>query len=160
MGGFMSFDSTEEMFDFMARKTDEANASLTDEQKSLTWGSYWFRPYEGIVIFGHVFTEDEFEQKERWSYHRGGPLDEEEEAEFAYSKARVYDAHERGYLFGEAFSVWEPRGELGDTHRANAWPILQWQFVSAQSAGWDHNEPTVRQWLEPTVQHIQGEHRH
>lgn len=153
---FMDFGSLDEAFDFMTRQTEIANASLTPEQRSLTWGSCWFRPYEGIVIFGHVYTAEEFEQKERHSYHRGGPLDAEEEAEFAYAKERVLDAHERGYLFGEAFSVWEPTGELGDTHRASAWPITERQFESARTAGWDHTDRLIKGWLKPLLETIQA----
>ena len=104
MSGFQSFDSFEEMVEFMATQTDAANAHLADEQRALTWGSYWFRPYEDIVIFGHVFTENEFRDREFNSYHGGGPISPEEEAEFAYSVQSVKENHERGYLFGEAFS--------------------------------------------------------
>ena len=151
-----SFNSMEEMFDFMARATESANAHLADEQKALTWGSYWFRPFDDFVIFGYVFTQEEFEARERWSYHRGGALDEEEEAEFGFSKAHVLDAHERGYLFGEAFSVSEPSGELGDTHRANAWPITAEQFEAAKAAHWNHMDPTVVAWLRPLVEKIRS----
>lgn len=148
MSGFKSFGSMEEMFDYMAQATEVANANLSDEQRALTWGSYWFRPYEGIVIFGWVFPQDELERQERASYGHT-PLDPEEEAEFAYAMEHTRENHERGYLFGKAYSVWEPSGELGDTHRASAWPITAEQFTAAQEAGWDHEHLLVRGWLEP-----------
>jgi hypothetical protein len=144
-----SFRSFDEMIEYMAEATNAANANLLPEQRALTWGSYWFRPYEDIIIFGYVFTEAELAERERYSYHNGGPLDEEEEAEFTWTIARTKENHERGYLFGEAWSVWEPHGELGDTHRASAWPISREQFEFARAAGWNHLDPSVRVWLEP-----------
>lgn len=128
---FKSFDSFEEMIEFMDEQTKIANAGLAEDQKSLTWGSHFanFVPEDNLVVFGYVFTEDENVKSET----ECGASTEEAQA----TLASVRDNHERGYLFGRCYSIVEPRGELGDTHRASAWPIPASLFSAAKEAGWN-----------------------
>lgn len=130
------FDSIDDALRFMGRATGRANRSLTPEQRSLTWGSYWVRFHAGeLMIFGYVQTPDEVEAAERGCY--GDTLAEEEAAELRWAMKSVHERHGRGYLFGRCYSVVEPDGELGDTHRASAWPITAETFEAARVAGWD-----------------------
>jgi hypothetical protein len=133
---FKSFDSLEDMFQYMADATDAANAGLAQEQKDLTWGSYFvnFQPQIDLVIFGRVFTEDEVAEDET----KAGS----DEAELAYTLTSLRENHEHGYLYGRCYSTIEPSGELGDTHRASAWPISKELFDAAQAVGWDVLTPT------------------
>lgn len=128
---FKEFDSFESMIEYMDEQTKIANAGLADEQKKLTYGSHFvnFDIEDNIVIFGYVFTEDENVASEK----RAGASEDEAQS----TLASVRDAHERGYLFGRCYSTVEPRGELGDTHRANAWPIPASLFGAACEAGWN-----------------------
>lgn len=142
MEGVQEFDSFEEALEYMARATDEANTKLADEQKSVTWGSYWVRfvPDHQLMIFGHVFTRDEFTQAER----DAGATQEE----LDYSLQHYEENLARGYVFGRAYSVWEPRGELGDTHRYNLWPISQANFEEARLFQWvPAAMPGLHTWL-------------
>jgi hypothetical protein len=148
---FREFGSLDEMFEFMKANEDAANASLTPQQRSLDWGSYWVSPQEDFVIFGYCYTYEQQAMSERYAYHHGGELNEEEEAEFEYTMRRSRENHEAGRMFGTAFSVIEPTGELGTTHKAAAWPISADQFVSALLTGWVHTHPLVRSWLEPLL---------
>jgi len=126
--GFASF---EDALKFMADATDAANKNLAPEQRAITWGSYWLRfaPEYHCVIFGRVMPMEELIDSEREAGAEPEELD--------YTREHYTEQHERGYLFGYAYSVMEPRGELGDTHRANMWPITQEQFEHAKDAEWE-----------------------
>lgn len=133
----MQFDSFEDALAMMERNTEWANAHLHEAQRRVTWGGYWVRFYDvpnKVLIFGRVFTEAEMEAGER-VVHPGEDPDEAA-ADADATIARVRSAHERGYLFGMCYSVLEPDGEPGDTHRANLWPITQGLFDAARVAGW------------------------
>lgn len=142
---FQEFDNLEQMFQFMAEETDKANAALADEQKAVTWGSYWVRFYDlpaRILIFGHIPTWGEFVAGER--SHYPATMNTEETSEFEYTVARMRENHDRGYMFGSAYSILEPRGELGDTHRGNLWPISQDLFDHAEDRAWVMDDFDVR----------------
>jgi len=145
MTHFESFDSIDEMFAYMAKAEAQGNSSLTDEQRSLTWGSHWFRPLDDFVIFGYCFTREEALERET----AASPQEEIDAGWPEHAIEEMAERLERGYLFGEAWSKPFPQGELGDTHRASAWPITAEQFETARVAGWDHLDPGVRSWLEP-----------
>jgi hypothetical protein len=117
--GFIAFNSFEEFVEWSDRQTQQSNEHLHDQQRSLTWGSTWIRFWpqgdDIYLLFGRVATLDEVEAVER--EHGAG------DGEIANMRERMSDSHERGYLHGQAFSVIEPDGEWGDTHRANMWPI-------------------------------------
>lgn len=125
-----SFSSLDEALQFMADQTDKANSHLAPQQAGITWGSHWIRfdGMSGLIIFGYVFTRDELIADER-SAGAG-------EQELAWTINNIDDNHERGYLFSRCYSIVEPTGELGDTHRSNVWPITEGQFREAQAAHW------------------------
>lgn len=134
---FMEFESMDQAFAWMADQTERANAVLTEEQRQITYGDCWIRFWtpslnDIIVIFGKVMTREEVHESE----HRGAvaPFDI---AEADATTQRVFEQHERGYLFGWAYSVIEPLGEPGDTHRAHVWPIGTDLFEAVKAVGWD-----------------------
>lgn len=132
MNMVQGFNSFEEMQEFMRKQTEGANERLAEEQKTITWGSHWVRflDLDGslLLICGYVDTLEEYLQKER-----DAGADEEE---VEYAKATLPENHARGYMSGTAYSVIEPEGELGDTHRYNAWPISKELFEKVREAGW------------------------
>lgn len=125
---YREFDSFEDIQEEMAQREAAANASLTDEQRNVTFGDYWTRPIPeyGIFEFGKVLTWEEFEALA--SDDDDVPAGDQWEA--------VEEAMERGYCFSRAFSTMEPEGMLGDTHKANLWPISEEDFKEAQVTGW------------------------
>lgn len=130
MSEFMAFDDMSDAFRWMEEQTNAANAALAPEQRALTWGSTWVRfyaPYR-IVIFGRVHEMDEVLAAER---DLGAPPGEVE-----WMRNRMIANHERGYLMGTAWSTIEPRGEDGDTHRANAWPCTAQLINEGREVGW------------------------
>lgn len=147
-----SFDSMEAMYAAMAASEAAANAALHPKQggmrDAVNETVYWVRVYGGdLLIFGECPSLAEATAKERTYYpildkdRATLSADEQEEydesaSEFAYSSANLVERRSRGYLFGTAYSVIEPRGELGDTHVANAWPITKEAFEQAREAAW------------------------
>lgn len=121
---FMEFESMDQMIEFMQKRTDEANRDLAPAQQAVTYGDCWARfdtiATTGVPEFGYVLTLDE------------AATNQEE-------RASVEAEHERGYLFSRAYSAHFPDGELGDTHRANLWPIDRAVFDALAAVEWDHN---------------------
>lgn len=138
-----SYDSMEEAFRDMAAHEAAANATLAAAQRMVTYGDYWFRPMQTgpgsppLMIFGYVETLPEVTELEGQYYDLSN---DEDRLELEATLAGIRDRHERGYMFGRCYSVVEPEGEWGDTHRANLWPITQAVFESARAKGWDLNE--------------------
>lgn len=137
-----SFASFDQAIEYMQINEQEANAHLAPEQAALTWGSHFasFIPRDRLVIFGYCMTLDEATADEADAMRRtGDDPDSQEEAaqELEYTRGMLAGAHLRGYLFGRAWSVVEPAGELGSTHRGNAWPISADLFHAAEAAGWE-----------------------
>ena len=114
----IGFDSFEELMAFQEKEERLANAEVIEEQKEITWGDYVFRVIDELVIFGHLFTRDEYmedasantEDTDRW--------------------------YARGYRYGQFFSEVVPRGEYGSAHIINLWPITKGDFEVAQAHGW------------------------
>lgn len=130
-----SYDSLEDALADITRNTNIANAGLAPEQRACTWGTYWVRfiptGQEMLVVFGRVQQlEETVEQEMVLENEMPGP----DEAEV---RATMQASHDQGYMFGRAYSVVEPRGELGSTHRANMWPITEDLYHAAQAANWD-----------------------
>lgn len=108
---FISYDSLEEMQADLARAERLANASVTPRQQrhlkaAAENPTRWFRLWEDILIVGE--SQPPREQAETEVRLGGGP--------FEHELARFTEQHERGYLFGKAYSVITPEGELGSTH--------------------------------------------
>ena len=91
---------------------------------------YWMspRPDYGLVIFGETFDLEAFlvENIAAW-----GPHEAQQEHEMLKESLR------RGYMFGKAYSVACPRGELGSTHVTRAMKISTGLFEKARSNGWE-----------------------
>jgi hypothetical protein len=144
----VSFGSTEEMFDALAAMEDRANAEVTDAQRAVLADdvdSWFMRPYEDILIFGHAWGADHRREvsmgyvperpsavsgREQWDEYEEAMLEAQAEIEH-YTESR-----ERGYLFGECFSIHLPDGEPGQTHVVSVVPISQAAFEEARAAGW------------------------
>lgn len=111
-----SFDNIEDVFRTMAQRETAANQRLTDAQRELQPGDLVLRLAAfgdtAMVILGRTFTEEEFMRREEAA---GAPMDAEE---VHFARASFRDRVARGFLFGEYYSLAEPRGELGDAHRS------------------------------------------
>lgn len=145
---FTSYDNLDDMLADMREKEDEANASVLDCQRAVTWGSHYVRLWTDVspplVIFGYIHTEKELDAKEK---ELGAGAEER-----MSTMRRMRDSHERGYRFGRHYSVVEPDGELGSVHIANVLgAITAEQFERAELFGWqlDHiaREPWFRSVL-------------
>lgn len=125
MPEFKSFDNFEQMQEYMAKAEEEANNALHPVQIELRddveHTRYWCRPYAelGILIFGEAWSVSQIRAKED-----------------AHITDRKTEVRARGYLFGYAYSVVEPDGEVGDTHVANVFPISEAAFEEARAHGW------------------------
>lgn len=124
-----TFSSLEDMQAHLAARTAAAMEAMTEEQRSLTWGSYAMMPTVDFLIFGYVLTEEELRLGEV------GAGADQEEAEFTVKATR--GAMSRGYLFGRWYSLAEPEGELGSNHAVSCWPITSHEFNIAATFGWD-----------------------
>lgn len=131
MGAHYEFESFTEAFAQMRIWEEQANAKVTKEQRTITWGSHFLHPHPrlGLLIFGHTQTEDQLVADERSC----GADEEEAEA----TLRTIRNSHERGYRFGRHYSTVEPEGELGSTHISRCWPLTAEQFRQAQELGWD-----------------------
>ena len=125
---FREFDSMEEMQRFLAEQTRLANESLSEEQRAITYGDYWVRTDYEFLIFGYINTLDELDESSR----RLGA----DEEEIAYERAMIADAHARGYMYGKAYSVVEPDGEWGSTHRVSMQKVSKQTFDRMRELGW------------------------
>lgn len=130
---FESFDNIEDAFAAMAAREDAANERTTDEQRAIGYGDYFTRVWETwgdrLVIYGYIFTRDEFIKEER---DAGSP-----EAELAWTLERMDSSYARGYRFGWCYSEVEPDGELGSTHVSTMLrKITREEFEAAKARGW------------------------
>lgn len=93
----------------------KANASVTDRQREIVYGSHWLRAApDGMLEYGWVIPQDIAERNATKESIRA-----------------LRDAYERGYRFSRAHSVLSTGGELGDTHLAVMWPITEEEFELA-----------------------------
>lgn len=153
------YDSITEFFEGMARSTEVANRWLADKQRSLTYGSDFIRFYDiqnRIIIFGHVYTEDEMFALEGGNDIEKIPDPRERQLavdEIAYILDRMRDANRNGYLYGWCSSIIEP-GEPGNTHRSACWPITRDLYDAAKAVNWnvDRLDPEERAEVEAVYQ--------
>jgi len=126
----------EEMWAFMAEQERLANEHATADQKAITYGDYWIRMDHEFPIFGYVNTLDELDSLER----ELGVSDEE----IVFERNMIANAHERGYMYGKAYSIAEPDGEWGSTHCSTMYQISRELFELAREQGWQLQAPTER----------------
>jgi len=144
-----NYDSFDSMMDAIGQQVERAKSWIRPRQAAITYGDYWMspRPDLGIIIFGRITPRDEMDATER----RLGASEEEIEEEH-----RVYDAsYESGFRFGMAYSSWEARGELGDTHVSTMLPITEEEFLQAQDALWSPEVVAEMPWFEAAFRRIQ-----
>ncbi len=126
------YASMDEMFAAMAEAEDAANASLLPAQVRLrddiTNEVYWFRPNDDFEIYGHGWTAVMCNESSLASGCSAGEAARETEA--------VVEARTRGYLFGRAYSVIMPLGEIGSVHVATVVPITKAVFELARLNEW------------------------
>lgn len=122
---FIAIDDFDEFFEKLHEDERVAMENLLPLQQEITYGSYWIRamPGYGCFIFGRVYTEEEVAEGEE-------PLTIE----------MMKESHDRGYRFGTAASVIEPRGELGDTHVSHMFPITKEEYEAVEQQDWKLTE--------------------
>jgi len=128
-----SFDTAESLLEYVQNIRARAQESLKDSRYQPTdfpHGTYFFNwaAYEsrGILVFGYVKEPDPPSDSE------GEEAREDYEAEVEYDR----DNRSAGYVFGRAFSVVMPEGELGSVHVTRIVPISQEVFELARANGW------------------------
>lgn len=122
------YDSPEEMFEAIGRGVEAAKKRATAKQNAITYGDYWMRAFEDILIFGHIYSEEEL-----WTAEAELGASEEEIKE---EKEMMAGNYENGFRFGRAYSLICPEGELGDTHVSDMIPITQQEFEDAEDLYW------------------------
>ena len=135
----IGFDSIEEMNEYLdqqEKKSREAAENLTEKQKEITWGSYVIKmATEDLVVFGHVFTEEEFIADEALNPSSEYEPGKDEVLDLELEQLRK--SHQLGRRYGQYFSRVLPGGEYGSSHVAALWPISKQDFVVAMASGWD-----------------------
>jgi hypothetical protein len=132
MAEFRGYDSLDDMFADIKANQDAASAKMHPSQQAIGYGDHWVRFYnikDRLIIFGYIPTK-----AENWTacLKAGGDMDE------AVYEARATAASmENNMLFGWAYSIIEPAGELGATHRYSMWPCPVALFESAKAVGWN-----------------------
>lgn len=130
-----TFSDIEEIFSEMERDEDLANTKVLPGQDKITWDSYVFRAVEGeqskaLAIWGHIWSLEENLERER----KAGATEEELE----YTKAKLLELHDRGYRYGEWWSVvCHDRPDIGDAHISTLWPISRRDFEYARRMHWE-----------------------
>lgn len=134
----IAFDSTEELFAYMSRAEEAANAATTEAQAKIrdaTETVYAFRISLGIAIFGEVLSLAESQAAEKKLYNLDKAEDREE---YEYTANQLADSRQRGYVFGKWFSVVEPTGELGSAHVSSLTQIDKALFDHAKTRQWSY----------------------
>ena len=114
----IGFESMEEMLTYQAEQERDAIEDTLDEQWAIPWGAYVFRVIDGLVIFGRLFTREEYMED-------SGATGELADAWF-----------DRGWRYGQFYSAVVPDGEYGPTHVINLWTITKEEFDRGHANGW------------------------
>lgn len=130
---FISFDSTEQMQDYIAKAAEEAHAGLHVDQDAITFGDCWVQFHDidnRHLVFGRVHLPEETAAGESAS--------NEEEMAYVLQLLETDAARlAEGMMFGRAYDRFNVEGELGHTHKAHVWPISAALFEAARECGWD-----------------------
>lgn len=139
------FESFDDMARVMGEREDSANASLLDIQQDLRDDTehtrYWIRPFPqaGVIIFGETYSfRDLCDSVVKYvpDLEANDESYDEMLDEVVWEVRASTESRQRGYLFGRAYSMLEPEGELGSTHVASVAPISREAFEEARTAGW------------------------
>jgi hypothetical protein len=151
------FHSIEDAFAFMAQQRERAKRSMTERQKAIQPGDYFFRPvpYGGGVgrdgratrpmqlpVWGRILTIEELAEKEDSTTMR-----------------MLAQSREDGYHYSISYSDIEPDGEYGSVHACVMLPITKGQFEIAQAHKWDPKNGQVVQgkvapWFQAQIEAI------
>lgn len=129
------FDSFDEAAKLMHDAEAKANATVTDRQREIVYGSYWIRAQGTLLEYGRVLSQEEVE---------GG-----EPPEMVEVLRQTYD---RGYRFSWTSSILGQT--LADTHLAVMWPITEEEYNLAKGNNW---EPSDEDWWRDMLVRIVGE---
>lgn len=135
----IGFSSPEEMRDYLRQAAERAHMGLHIAQDRLTYDDCWVQFYDlanRLVIFGHISTLDQVRAGE---VAAGATTEEVDWVVESVEKDLGF-----GYMYGMAYSTFEPKGEVGTTHKAHAWPIERSLFDAAEQVGW--NIDRLPQW--------------
>lgn len=127
-----SFDNLDDLFAAISKGTEDAKSRATPEQNAITYGDYWMRNwdsgYEIIQIFGYIMTRPEI--------YNSPAYDDVPIEEIEWEMKSAEENYNNGYRFGRAYSIVEPKGELGDTHVSEMTKITKEQFELAKENNW------------------------
>jgi len=129
----MGFESFEELQEYMAKAEREAIGNALPKQWEITWGSFVLRVVDSLVIWGYIFTEQEFMELEIGDEMADPKVVEEV---LAIMEAQR-DSQARGYRYGKYWSTILPDGELGSAHVSTLWEITEEDFNHARDHGWE-----------------------
>lgn len=139
MAEFKSFDTTDEMLEWLAEQKAKVQArSLSPRQEGIKYGDHAVRFMEGLTIFVYVeplanedpYVIEEYARKDR----------------------------EENMLFCKCYSTVVPNGEYGFLHRSVLWPISLDVFEDAAKWMWTPNmmEEPFRFRVEQAFHHIRA----
>jgi len=147
----MGFESLEEMQEYMDSREREANENTMPKQWEITWGSYVIKVVPpDLIIWGYVFTEEEFLADEIGE-DLGNP---QVEAEVMASLEQLKGRYERGYRYGRYYSVITPKGEYGDAHVSELWEITEADYVFAMANKWEVAPELVRRLQQEILESV------
>lgn len=136
-----AFGSLEEVQAAMAANEDRANAGLHQLQIDLRDDIDTPRFFAGTapdcLFFGHAYSRKEvYEAAAKYVSDVDAADHEESLDEALYEIEVALQCRPRGYLRGQHFTVYDPRGDYHDVHVSEAWPISAEAFEEAKAAGW------------------------
>jgi hypothetical protein len=126
----------EDMLEEVDRRRQEADATVSDWQRSLQIGDYYFLMYDledcPLSVYGQILD----------------PLKEADPDELEYLKDLYSSEHMKNYKFSRVHSPIVPDGELGDVHLSSmVFPLTESQFMEAKELGWPQDRSSIRKIL-------------
>lgn len=124
-----SFENPEDMFGYLQKSREEADARVDTEQASIQIGDYFCYVVDDLVIYGEVLDPCAPQLGIQYS-----PEDLEE----IKAEGEVYKtAGMKHFRFTRCYSVVVPEGEIGDVHVSSVFSKLtSMQFDAAKKTGW------------------------
>jgi hypothetical protein len=147
MDHIQTFDNFEDMQKMLSAQIEKAKTWIRPAQERITYGDHWMRIWDGwgekILICGYISTLEELDKEER----RLGASEEE----IAEEHETMQYSYNNGFRFGRAYSIIEPRGELGDTHVSQMIPITKEEFDEVERLDWNLSEVVFLPWFEEAL---------
>jgi hypothetical protein len=127
----LGFDSHDEMIEHIRRAQRTALEGLHPAQQGIGPGDCWVQFHDVAnrhIVFGYVLPL---------------PVVRRLEVESGATKREAADAVQEtaarlanGFMYGKAYDRFNPKGELGETHKLNVWPIDHRTFSAAKNVDW------------------------